>query len=62
MADERLGLRERIGGVKERVVRLLLLLLEVVIMVGPADIGGRGEGWAEVLFEALRAVVRIWML
>lgn len=57
MADERLGLRERIGGVKERVVRLLLLL-EVVIMVGPADIGGRGE----VLFEALRAVVRIWML
>lgn len=61
MADERLGLRERIGGVKERVVRLLLLL-EVVIMVGPADIGGRGEGWAEVLFEALRAVVRIWML
>ena len=61
MADERLGLRERIGGVKERVVRLLLLL-EVVIMVGPADIDGRGEGWAEVLFEALRAVVRIWML
>ena len=54
MADERLGLRERIGGVKERVLRLL-------VMVGPADICG---GWAELLLLLLgpRAVVRIWML
>ena len=54
MADERLGLRERIGGVKERVLRLL-------VMVGPAEIGG---GWAKLLLLLLgpRAVVRIWML
>lgn len=55
MADERDGLRERIGGVKERV----FLLLEVII-VGPADIGG---GCAELLLLlGPRAVVRIWML
>lgn len=55
MADERLGLRERIGGVKERVLRLL-----EVITVGPADIG-----WCAELLLLLvdpRAVVRIWML
>lgn len=51
--DEREGLSERIGGVKERVFRLL-------VIVEPADIGGRGDGWLE-LFEE-RAVVRIWML
>lgn len=41
-------------GVKERVLRLL-------VMVGPAEIGG---GWAKLLLLLLgpRAVVRIWML
>jgi hypothetical protein len=48
--DDREGLSERIGGVKERVLRLLDI-------VGPADMGGRGDGCADE-----RAVVRIWML
>lgn len=38
---------------KLRVFRLL------VVIVGPAEAGGRGEGCAELLE---RAVVRIWML
>jgi hypothetical protein len=49
--DEREGLSERIGGVKERVLRLLDI-------VGPADMGGRGDWCA----GEERAVVRIWML
>ena len=46
--EEREGLSERIGGVKERVFLLLR---------APAEAGGRGDGWADE-----RAVVRIWML